>query len=158
MKNLVISIAAIFSLNSFANNMVGINYNDIDGSNGLGLSLSGSAGSFVYDLDFMDLDDNTANMFNIGYAIGDISEGSVYVGIVSADSDANDDDRFTDAEIGYVVRGNDGVQFKVGLLLGDFEETIDAEVQIPVSGGNLELGLMHDDEDSLITVGYSWNF
>jgi hypothetical protein len=138
--------------------MVGINYNDIDGSNGLGLSLSGSAGSFVYDVDFMDLDDNTANMFNIGYAIGDISEGSFYVGIVSADSDANGDDRFTDPELGYVVRGNDGVQFKVGLLLGDFEEAIDAEVQIPVSGGNLELGLMHDDEDSLITVGYSWNF
>jgi hypothetical protein len=158
MKNLVISLVAIFSLNSFANNMVGINYNDIDGSNGLGLSLSGSAGSFVYDVDFMDLDDNTANMFNIGYAIGDISEGSFYVGIVSADSDANGDDRFTDPELGYVVRGNDGVQFKVGLLLGDFEEAIDAEVQIPVSGGNLELGLMHDDEDSLITVGYSWNF
>jgi hypothetical protein len=157
MKNLIISFVAIFSLNSYANNMVGINYNDIDDQNGFGLSLSGSASSFVYDVDIMDLDDNTANIFNVGYAMGDISEGSFYVGIVSADSDVNDD-RFTEPELGYVLRGNDGVQFKVGLLLGDFEETIDAEVQIPAAGGNLELGLMHDDEDTLISVGYSWNF
>jgi hypothetical protein len=157
MKNLIISLVAIFSLNSYANNMVGINYNDIDDSNGFGLSLSGSASSFVYDVDIMDLDDNTSNFFNVGYAMGDISEGSFYVGIVSADSDANDD-RFTEPELGYVLRGNDGVQFKVGLLLGDFEETIDAEIQIPAAGGNLELGLMHDDEDTLISVGYSWNF
>ena len=157
MKKLVISLVAIFSINTYANNMACINYNDIDGSNGIGISLSGSASNFVYDFDIMDLDDNTANLLHLGYAIGNVSEGSFYVGLVSVDSDIADS-RSTDPELGYVVRGNDGVQWKVGLLLGDFEETIDAEVQIPVGQGNLELGLMHDDEDSLITVGYSWNF
>ena len=157
MKKLVISLVAIFSINTYANNMAGINYNDIDGSNGIGLSLSGSASKFVYDFDIMDLDDNTANVLHLGYAMGDISEGSFYVGLVSIDSDSVES-RETEPELGYVVRGNDGVQWKVGLLLGDFEETIDAEVQIPAGQGNFELGLMHDDEDSLITVGYSWNF
>ncbi|MDA9611190.1 hypothetical protein N9S44_02790 [Gammaproteobacteria bacterium] len=157
MKKLVISLVAIFSINTYANNMVGINYNDIDGFSGIGVSLSGSTSKFVYDFDIMDLDDNTVNVLHLGYAIGDVSEGSFYVGLVSMDSDVADS-RETEPELGYVVRGNDGVQWKVGLLLGDFEETIDAEVQIPVGQGNVELGLMHDDEDSLITVGYSWNF
>jgi hypothetical protein len=153
MKNLIISLVAIFSLNSYANNMVGINFNEVDGADGFGLSLSGTSGSFVYDVDVMNLED-TLDLIHVGYAFGDVSEGSFYVGLASA----NSDDRITDPELGYVLRGNDGVQFKVGLLLGDFEESIDAEVQIPVSGGNLELGILHDDGDSLITVGYSWNF
>ena len=154
MKNLVISLVAIFSLNSYANNMVGINYNDFDGGDGFGVSLSGTSGSFVYDVDVIDLEGTTFDLTHVGYAFGDVSEGSFYVGLASA----NADDRITDPELGYVLRGNDGVQFKVGLLLGDFEETIDAEVQIPAGGGNLELGIMHDDGDSLITIGYSWNF
>lgn len=154
MKNLVISLVAIFSLNSYANNMAGINYNDMDGGDGFGVSLSGTSGSFVYDVDVIDLEGTTFDLTHVGYAFGDVSKGSFYVGLVSA----NADDRITDPELGYVLRGNDGVQFKVGLLLGDFEETIDAEVQIPAAGGNLELGISHDDGDSLITVGYSWNF
>lgn len=155
MKNLVISLVAIFSLNSYANNMVGINYNDFDSVDGFGVSLSGTSGSFAYDVDIVDLDGTSLNLTHIGYAFGDVSEGSFYAGIASVDGAG---DRETEAELGYVRRGNDGVQFKVGLLLGDFEETIDAEVQIPAGGGNLELGILHDDGDSLITVGYSWNF
>ena len=154
MKNLVISLVAIFSLNSYANNMVGINYNDFDSVDGFGVSLSGTSGSFAYDVDIVDLDGTSINFTHVGYAFGDVSEGSFYAGIASVDGG----DRETEAELGYVRRGNDGVQFKVGLLLGDFEETIDAEVQIPAAGGNLELGISHDDGDSLITVGYSWNF
>lgn len=154
MKNLVISLVAIFSLNSYANNMVGINYNDFDGIDGFGVSLSGTSGSFVYDVDIVDMDGTSINFTHVGYAFGDVSEGSFYAGIASVDAA----DRETEAELGYVRRGNDGVQFKVGLLLGDFEETIDAEVQIPAAGGNLELGILHDDGDSWITVGYSWNF
>lgn len=155
MKNLVISLVAIFSLNSYANNMVGINYNDFDSVDGFGVSLSGTSGSFAYDVDIVDLDGTSLNLTHIGYAFGDVSEGSFYAGIASVDGAG---DRETEAELGYVRRGNDGVQFKVGLLLGDFEETIDAEVQIPAAGGNLELGILHDDGDSWITVGYSWNF
>ena len=155
MKNLVISLVAIFSLNSYANNMVGINYNDFDSVDGFGVSLSGTSGSFAYDVDILDLDGTSINFTHVGYAFGDVSEGSFYAGIASVDGVG---DRETEAELGYVRRGNDGVQFKVGLLLGDFEETIDAEVQIPAAGGNLELGILHDDGDSWITVGYSWNF
>ena len=155
MKNLVISLVAIFSLNSYANNMAGINYNDLDGVDGFGVSLSGTAGSFAYDVDIIEIDGTSVNFTHVGYAFGDVSEGSFYAGIASVDGAG---DRMTEPELGYVLRGNDGVQFKVGLLLGDFEETIDAEVQIPAGGGNLELGILHDDGDSLITVGYSWNF
>jgi hypothetical protein len=154
MKKLIISLVAVFSLNSYANNMVGINYNDFDSIDGFGLSLSGSSGSFVYDVDVVDME-TTVNFTHVGYAIGDVSEGSFYLGFASVDGVG---DRETEAEIGYVRRGSDDVQFKVGLLLGDFEETIDAEVQIPYAGGNLELGLLHDDGDSWVTVGYSWNF
>jgi opacity protein-like surface antigen len=153
MKNLIISLVAIFSLNSYANNMVGINFNEVDGADGFGLSLSGTSGSFVYDVDVMNLED-TLDLIHVGYAFGDVSEGSFYLGFASVSADS----RETEAEIGYVRRGSDDVQFKVGLLLGDFEETIDAEVQIPYAGGNLELGLLHDDGDSWVTVGYSWNF
>jgi hypothetical protein len=153
MKKLIISLVAVFSLNSYANNMVGINYNDFDSLDGLGLSLSGSSGSFVYDVDVVDME-TTVDFTHVGYAFGDVSEGSFYLGFASVSADS----RETEAEIGYVRRGSDDVQFKVGLLLGDFEETIDAEVQIPYAGGNLELGLLHDDGDSWVTVGYSWNF
>ncbi|MDA9765869.1 hypothetical protein N9C99_00820 [Gammaproteobacteria bacterium] len=153
MKNLLISFVAVFSLNSYANNMVGINYHDWDSVDGFGLSLSGSSGSFVYDVDVVDME-TTIDFTHVGYAFGDVSEGSFYLGFASVNANS----RETEAEIGYVLRGNDGVQYKVGLLLGDFEETIDAEVQIPYAGGNLELGLLHDDGDSWFTVGYSWNF
>jgi hypothetical protein len=153
MKKLIISLVAVFSLNSYANNMVGINYNDFDSIDGFGLSLSGSSGSFVYDVDVVDME-TTVDFTHVGYAFGDVSEGSFYLGFASVSADS----RETEAEIGYVRRGSDDVQFKVGLLLGDFEETIDAEVQIPYAGGNLELGLLHDDGDSWVTVGYSWNF
>lgn len=153
MKKLIISLVAVFSLNSNANNMVGINYNDFDSLDGFGLSLSGSSGSFVYDVDVVDME-TTVDFTHVGYAFGDVSEGSFYLGFASVSADS----RETEAEIGYVRRGSDDVQFKVGLLLGDFEETIDAEVQIPYAGGNLELGLLHDDGDSWVTVGYSWNF
>ena len=134
--------------------MVGINYNDLDGGDGFGVSLSGTAGSFAYDVDIIDLEGTSVNFTHVGYAFGDVSEGSFYLGFASVNADS----RETEAEIGYVLRGNDDVQYKVGLLLGDFEETIDAEVQIPYAGGNLELGLLHDDGDSWVTVGYSWNF
>jgi hypothetical protein len=153
MKKLIISLVAVFSLNSNANNMVGINYNEFDSIDGFGLSLSGSSGSFVYDVDVVDME-TTVDFTHVGYAFGDVSEGSFYLGFASVSADS----RETEAEIGYVRRGSDDVQFKVGLLLGDFEETIDAEVQIPYAGGNLELGLLHDDGDSWVTVGYSWNF
>lgn len=153
MKKLIISLVAVFSLNSYANNMVGINYNDFDSLDGFGISLSGSSGSFVYDVDVVDME-TTIDFTHVGYAFGDVSEGSFYLGFASVNAVS----RETEAEIGYVLRGNDDVQYKVGLLLGDFEETIDAEVQIPYAGGNLELGLLHDDGDSWVTVGYSWNF
>ena len=153
MKKLIISLVAVFSINSYANNMVGINYNDWDSVDGFGLSLSGSSGSFVYDVDVIDME-TTIDFTHVGYAFGDVSEGSFYLGFASVNAVS----RETEAEIGYVRRGSDDVQFKVGLLLGDFEETIDAEVQIPYAGGNLELGLLHDDGDSWVTVGYSWNF
>jgi hypothetical protein len=153
MKKLIISLVAVFSLNSYANNMVGINYNDLDGADGFGVSLSGTSGSFVYDVDLMRLESTTIDFTHVGYAFGDVSEGSFYAGIASADAG----DRTTEPELGYVRRGNDGVQFKVGLLLGDFDEAIDAEVQIPTGPGNLVLGILYEDV-SFITVGYSWNF
>jgi hypothetical protein len=40
MKKIALSFLAVFSLNSLANNMVGINYNDYLSVDGYGLSLS----------------------------------------------------------------------------------------------------------------------
>ena len=171
MKNFALYFLAIFSINSFANNMVGINYNDFaidveDGVSasidGFGVSLSGINKSIIYDFDLTRFsgagESLTLNMTHIGYAFGDLDQGSFYLGIVSSDSNAEDSDRSTDAEVGYARRGNNGIQYKVGILTGDFDESVDVEVQIPVQGGNLELGVLVDSGDRWLTVGYAWNF
>lgn len=163
MKKIALSFLAVFSLNSFANNMVGINYNSFDTLDGFGLSLSGNGDSLVYDIDIVNLENDfggsaTFNFVHLGYAIGEISDGSFYIGVGTADSNVSGGDRISGAEVGYVLRDNGGIQYKVGVLTGDFEETIDFEAQIPAGGGNVELGVLHDDGDSWVTVGYSFNF
>lgn len=171
MRNLAISFLAIFSINSFANNMFGISYNDFaidieDGVSasidGFGASLSGSNNSIIYDFDLTRFsgagESVTFNMTHIGYAFSDLDQGSFYLGIVSTDANIEDTDRSTDAEVGYARRGNNGIQYKVGILTGDMDESVDVEVQIPVQGGNLELGVLVDSGDRWLTVGYAWNF
>lgn len=162
MKKLALSLLAVFSLNSFANNMVGINYNDYVNADGYGLSLSGNGDSLVYDVDVKRLENGpigvTFNFIHLGYAFGEISDGSFYAGLASVDANVSGVDRETDVEVGYVVRDNGGVQWKLGLIAAD-DSMADFEVQIPAGGGNVELGALYDgDGDTWIEIGYSWNF
>ena len=162
MKKIALSFLAVFSLNSLANNMVGINYNDYLSVDGYGLSLSGNADSLVYDLDVKRLENGSAgvtfNFIHLGYAFGEISDGSFYAGLASIDANTSDVDRETDLEVGYVVRDNGGVQWKLGLIAAD-DTFADFEVQIPAGGGNVELGALYDgDGDTWLEIGYSWNF
>ena len=162
MKKLALSFLALFSLNSFANNMVGINYNDFMSLDGAGISLSGNGDSIVYDLDVKRLENSrgggvTFNFVHLGYAFGEISDGSFYAGLATIGSNVSGSDRETEVEVGYVVRDNGGVQWKLGLIGGD-DATGDFEVQIPAGGGNVELGALFDSEDAWVEIGYSWNF
>jgi|TARA_B100001093_G_scaffold513510_1_gene585592 hypothetical protein len=161
MKKIALSFLAVFSLNSLANNMVGINYNDYLSVDGYGLSLSGNADSLVYDLDVKRLENGSAgvtfNFIHLGYAFGEISDGSFYAGLASIDANGGVD-RETDLEVGYVVRDNGGVQWKLGLIAAD-DTFADFEVQIPAGDGNVELGALYDgDGDTWLEIGYSWNF
>ena len=99
----------------------------------------------------------TFNFIHLGYAFGEISDGSFYAGLASIDANGGVD-RETDLEVGYVVRDNGGVQWKLGLIAAD-DTFADFEVQIPAGDGNVELGALYDgDGDTWLEIGYSWNF
>ena len=159
MKNLFLSFALVASFNAFAGNTAGVTYNDIDSIDGPGLTLSGVSGSFVYDVDLMRLEasngaSDTFHQVQALYAFGDASEGSWYIGVHRLGADSDD---ITDATVGYVKRGSNGVDWKFGYVGGDFD-ALNLEVKIPVGSGNLELNMLNGEGDPLNTIGYTWNF
>jgi|TARA_B110000971_G_C19943332_1_gene469804 hypothetical protein len=161
MNKLLLILIAGFSLGSYANSY-GVTYNswDIEGTrlDGIGLTLSGAGESIIYDLDVFKLSTSgvsaTLNTLSLGYAFGEVSEGSFYAGILSAGSNISGSSRESDVELGWVKRGAEGNQVKVGIVT-DVDNTLLAEVQFD---NGVEVGLISNDGDTLFRVGYGWKF
>jgi len=164
MKKSIFTFAMFFSLSISADSL-GINYNtwDIEGTtiDGPGLSWSGNNEGFVYDLDVFKLSTGgfslTANITELGYAFGDASEGALFLGMSSVDSNSSGDSRETDAQIGWVKRGHDGTQMKISVV-SDEGNSVKGDFQIPMGNGYAELGFWNNDGDTLWKIGYSWKF
>tara|TARA_Y100000768_G_C23815492_1_gene603902 strand:- start:336 stop:830 length:495 start_codon:yes stop_codon:yes gene_type:complete len=164
MNKSIFTFAMFFSLSISASSF-GLNYNtwDIEGTtiDGPGLTFSGNNENFIYDLDIFKLSANgaslTANVTELGYAIGDASEGALFLGFHSADSNLSGVSRVTDAQIGWVKRGHDGTQIKISVV-GDEDNSVIGDFQIPMGNGYAELGFWNNDGDTLWKIGYSWKF
>ena len=164
MKKSIFTFAMFFSLSISASSF-GLNYNtwDIEGTtiDGPGLTFSGNNENFIYDLDIFKLSTNgaslTANVTELGYAIGDASEGALFLGFQSVDSNLSGVRRETDAQIGWVKRGHDGTQIKISVV-GDEDNSVIGDFQIPMGNGYAELGFWSNDGDTLWKIGYSWKF
>lgn len=164
MKKSIFTLSMFFSLSISASSF-GLNYNtwDIDGTtvDGPGLSFSGNNKSFIYDLDIFKLSANgvsvNINVAELGYAIGDASEGALFIGFQSADSNVSGVSRETDAQIGWVKRGHDGTQIKISVV-SDEDNSVIGDFQIPMGNGYAELGFWNNDGDTLWKIGYSWKF
>ena len=162
MKNLLLTLSAGFSISAYAGGQYSINYNtwDIEGTSvdGPGLALSGAGENMLYDVDFFRLSAGgasiTFNTISLGYAFGDMSEGSFYGGLFSADANVGGASRESDLELGWVKRGAAGNQMKVGIITDD-GNTIVAEVQ---TDNGFDIGLLSNDGDTLFRVGYGWKF
>ena len=164
MKKSIFTFAMFFSLSISASSF-GLNYNtwDIEGItiDGPGLTFSGNNENFIYDLDIFKLSTNgaslTANVTELGYAIGDASEGALFLGFQSVDSNLSGVSRETDAQIGWVKRGHDGTQIKISVV-ADEDNSVIGDFQIPMGNGYAELGFWSNDGDTLWKIGYSWKF
>ena len=164
MKKSIFTLFMFFSLSISASSF-GLNYNtwDIEGTtiDGPGLTYSGNSESFIYDLDIFKLSANgaslTVNVTELGYAIGDASEGALFLGFQSADSNLSGVSRETDAQIGWVKRGHDGAQIKISVV-SDEDNSVLGDFQIPMGNGYAELGFWNNDGDTLWKIGYSWKF
>ena len=163
MNKLLLMCIGLFSVSVFSASSFGLNYNtwDIDGTtvDGPGLTFTGANGNFVYDVDIFELEAGgaslTANVMELGYAIGDASEGAVFVGFQTADSDLNGVSRETDGQVGWVKRGDDGTQIKISVV-ADEDNSILGDFQFPMGSGFIELGFWSNDGDTLFRLGYSW--
>ena len=162
MKNLLILVVAAFSMNSYAGGSYGLNYNtwDVEGTSvdGVGITLSGAGENILYDLDVFRLSTGgfsaTLNTLSLGYAFGDLAEGSVFGGIWTGGSNIEGTSRETDFMLGWAKRGGAGNQVKVGVVTDDGNSIL-AEVQME---SGFEVGILSNDGDTMFTIGYGWKF
>tara|TARA_Y100001968_G_C19200620_1_gene639768 strand:+ start:145 stop:639 length:495 start_codon:yes stop_codon:yes gene_type:complete len=140
---------------------IGLSYNDWDDySDGIAIEFDSTLGSnMVFDFDYHDVDaDGTSinvHFMHLGYAFGDLSEGSFHLGVSNFDADYYDDGSGeTGVTIGYTRRAGAGGDYSIKYSDLDAFEILEFDY---VTDSGVSFGIMDDGDGTTVwTIGYTF--